>query len=54
VFAASYFPKLMAMPESEGAKRILAAAGDDLRQVPMPQAAVDVDEPPDYQKLMAE
>lgn len=52
LFAASHFPRLLDMPESNGAKPLLSTAGDHLLVIPFPEGAIDVDEPPDYQRLL--
>lgn len=52
LFARSLFPKLAALDGQAGAKALLQAAGGDLLTIPAPQAAVDVDTPDDYARLL--
>jgi molybdenum cofactor cytidylyltransferase len=52
LFARSLFPKLAALDGQAGAKALLQAAAGDLLTIPAPQAAVDVDTPDDYARLM--
>jgi molybdenum cofactor cytidylyltransferase len=52
LFARALFPTLAALDGQSGAKTLLQAAGDDLFIIPAPQAAVDVDTPDDYARLL--
>ena len=47
----SWFNRLMALPESSGAKALFLAGGDDVAHVDVPCAAIDIDRPEDYEKL---
>ncbi|CAN5434085.1 hypothetical protein BH09PLA1_BH09PLA1_03510 [soil metagenome] len=51
LFASHWFDRLMALGDAEGAKRLILSAGDDLATVSLPEAAVDVDTPQDYEGL---
>jgi molybdenum cofactor cytidylyltransferase len=53
LFAKSYFPKLLALPDDAGAKRILAQNPTDLATIPIPEAAIDLDTPQDYQRFQS-
>jgi molybdenum cofactor cytidylyltransferase len=52
LFARSLFPALAALDGQAGAKALLQGAGGDLLTIPAPQAAVDVDTPDDYARLL--
>jgi molybdenum cofactor cytidylyltransferase len=53
LFARALFPRLAALDGQAGAKALLQAAdGADLLTIPAPQAAVDVDTPDDYARLL--
>jgi molybdenum cofactor cytidylyltransferase len=52
LFARSLFPNLVGLEGAAGAKALLQAAGDELLTIPAPQAAVDVDTPDDYARLL--
>jgi molybdenum cofactor cytidylyltransferase len=54
LFGRNWFPRLLDLPDSAGAKRLLAAAGDDLRRIPFPGGAFDIDTPMDYDRLCGE
>ena len=49
-----HFPDLAALPEGVGAKALLTRFPAELATVPMPHAAVDVDTPTDYARLLGE
>jgi molybdenum cofactor cytidylyltransferase len=53
LFARALFPRLAALDGQAGAKALLQAAdGGELLTIPAPQAAVDVDTPDDYARLL--
>jgi molybdenum cofactor cytidylyltransferase len=52
LFARSLFPKLAALDVHAGAKALLQGAGSELVTIPAPQAAIDVDTPEDYARLL--
>ena len=52
LFARSLFPKLATLDVHAGAKALLQAAGSELITIPAPQAAMDVDTPEDYARLL--
>ena len=45
------FTALFSLADGEGAKRLIAKAGDAARSVPFPGGALDVDTPEDYLRL---
>ena len=51
LFAASWFDRLLAIGDDEGAKRLILAAGEDCAVLPLPAGAVDIDTPGDYETL---
>lgn len=52
LFARALFPRLAALDGQAGAKALLQTAGDDLITMPAPQAAMDIDTPDDYARLL--
>lgn len=52
LFARSLFPRLAALDVHAGAKALLQGAGSELVTIPAPQAAIDVDTPEDYARLL--
>jgi molybdenum cofactor cytidylyltransferase len=52
LFARSLFPRLAMLDGQAGAKALLQAAGSELVTIPAPQAAMDVDTPEDYARLL--
>jgi molybdenum cofactor cytidylyltransferase len=52
LFARSLFSKLAALDVHAGAKALLQGAGSELVTIPAPQAAIDVDTPEDYARLL--
>ena len=51
LFARNYFPALLALPDAQGAKAIIAAHAKDVASVGFPGGAVDIDTPEDYRNL---
>ncbi|MEP7072096.1 MAG: nucleotidyltransferase family protein [Verrucomicrobiota bacterium] len=51
LFAQSYFEALVALPDGEGAKAIIAAHPEDVATVDFPEGAIDIDTPGDYLQL---
>jgi len=51
-FAAEWFPALQQLPDEHGAKRVILSAGDAVATVPLAAAAVDIDMPDYYQRLI--
>lgn len=49
----SFFPSLQALRGDEGAKQILLANTDRVRLVDFPDAALDVDDAADYERLLS-
>lgn len=54
LFSRKYFPKLIDLKGSEGAKKIIYAYQDDLLKIDFPNAAIDIDTPEDYKRLIRE
>jgi molybdenum cofactor cytidylyltransferase len=54
VFSRTLFPELRALRGAEGAKTVLARHRDRLIILPLPEAAIDVDRPADYESLLAQ
>lgn len=52
IFARTIFDELMALRGDHGAKRIISADPSRVISIPLPQAAVDVDTPEQYQKVL--
>ena len=52
LFGRKYFAGLATMSGAAGAKHLIAAHTSDVRRVPFPQGAADVDTPEDYRQLM--
>jgi molybdenum cofactor cytidylyltransferase len=52
LFARALFPRLAALDGQAGAKVLLQAAGNELEIIPAPEAAIDVDTPEDYARLL--
>ena len=53
LFDREHFSKLEQLTNGQGAKGILAAAGDALHAIPFPDGSFDVDTPLDYLRLTA-
>ncbi len=51
VFAQEVFPDLLALRGDVGAKGVIQRYGDRVVRVPLPEAAVDVDTPEDWERL---
>lgn len=51
LFAATWFDRLLAIADDEGAKRLILKAADDRAIVPLPEGGVDIDTPGDYETL---
>jgi len=52
IFARGIFDELLALRGDHGAKRIISADPARVTSIPLPQAAVDVDTPEQYQKVL--
>ena len=52
LFARSQFSRLAALDVHTGAKALLQGAGSELITIPAPHAAIDVDTPEDYARLL--
>ena len=51
LFHRSLFPELLALADTEGAKKIIARHRGSVATVPFPEGAVDMDTPSDYARL---
>ena len=52
LFAQAYFPRLLAMEDMEGAKKILEQNQQDLATVPFAMGDIDIDTQEDYRQLL--
>lgn len=52
LFLREWFAALQQLPDRDGAKQLIAAAGDEVVTIPLPGAGVDIDTPADYQQLI--
>lgn len=50
-FARAHFPKLLALPDNEGAKTMIDSHRDEVAIFTFPEAAVDIDTAADYEQL---
>lgn len=51
LFTKKYFPELLSLSGSEGAKMIVMSHKEDLHLVDFPEGAIDIDTTEDYQRL---
>jgi molybdenum cofactor cytidylyltransferase len=51
IFGAAHFEELKSLGDAQGGKVLLKKYPDQVQSFPMPEAAVDIDTPADYQKL---
>ncbi|SMD45056.1 molybdenum cofactor cytidylyltransferase [Aquiflexum balticum DSM 16537] len=51
LFTSKYFPELIELRGSEGAKKVIYAHLDDMEKMDFPNAAIDIDTPEDYLRL---
>jgi molybdenum cofactor cytidylyltransferase len=51
LFSKAYFPALLRLPDGQGAKGVIAAAGEAVCPVPCPEGAFDVDTAGDRERL---
>lgn len=51
LFTKKYFPELLSLSGSEGAKKIVMSHKEDLQLVDFPEGAIDIDTIEDYQRL---
>ncbi len=52
-FAASYFPTLLQLTGTEGAKKLFKRFPDDVSAYPFPQGNIDIDTQEDYKRLIS-
>ena len=52
IFGRAYFPELLALSPSEGAQRVLRTHPEAVEPIDLPEFAVDLDTPEDYQKFL--
>jgi molybdenum cofactor cytidylyltransferase len=52
LIARAHFPTLAALPDAAGAKSLFMRFPDDLATLPLPRAALDIDNPDDYARLL--
>jgi molybdenum cofactor cytidylyltransferase len=53
LFSRAFFPELMALPASQGARKVILARAEETVGVPFPEGAFDLDTPEDYARLSA-
>lgn len=53
LFTKKYFPEMLALKGSEGAKKLIFAHLDDVAEVDFPKGAVDIDTYEDYELLVS-
>ncbi len=53
LFTKKYFPEMLALKGSEGAKKLIYAHLDDVAEVDFPKGAVDIDTYEDYELLVS-
>lgn len=53
IFGRAYFQELLTLPPSAGAQRVLQAHAEAVQPVDLPEFAVDLDTPEDYQKFLS-
>src|SRR5206468_342859 len=51
LFSRSAFADLLALPADEGAKNVIAAHGERVVTISIPEGAMDIDTPDDYERL---
>ena len=54
IFAAMWFPELLALQGAEGARQLLTKYADSVVAIPFPPGAIDVDDPADYAALLSQ
>jgi molybdenum cofactor cytidylyltransferase len=52
VFKSKYFPYLLALKGTEGAKKLIMQHADDVQAIPFPLGSVDIDTVEDYEGLI--
>lgn len=50
-FSRAFFPELMTLGATEGAKHLIRRHSDQVFSVPFPEGAIDIDTPTDYQQF---
>lgn len=53
LFTNTYYPEMLALKGSEGAKKLIYAHLDDVAEVDYPKGAVDIDTYEDYEQLLS-
>lgn len=53
LFTKKYFPEMLALKGSDGAKKLIYAHLDDVAEVDFPKGAVDIDTYEDYEQLLS-
>lgn len=54
LFTKTYYPEMLALKGSEGAKKLIYAHLDDVAEVDYPKGAVDIDTYEDYEQLLSD
>ncbi|MCF2494237.1 nucleotidyltransferase family protein [Dyadobacter chenhuakuii] len=52
LFSSKYFPALLKLSGTEGAKKLITKFASDVTPVPFPSGGIDIDTQADYQKLL--
>jgi molybdenum cofactor cytidylyltransferase len=53
LFTKKYYPEMLALKSSEGAKKLIYAHLDDVAEVDFPEGSVDIDTYEDYENLLS-
>jgi molybdenum cofactor cytidylyltransferase len=53
LFDSTLFDELACLEPNEGARRVIAAHTNEVATIPFARGSIDVDTPPDYQRLLA-
>lgn len=54
LFGRAFFPVLQALPDDQGAKKLLRAAGAEVTLIDFPGGAADIDTPAEYERLLGQ
>jgi molybdenum cofactor cytidylyltransferase len=54
LFSKKYFPSLLSLTGTEGAKKLLAKFARDVITIPFPQGGIDIDTQEDYRNLLSQ
>lgn len=54
LFSCALFPELIQLQGTKGAKALIQKYADTVSSIPVPEAAIDIDTPEDYEQLLEE